>query len=173
MSKAIKILFFGMIAIAFNSLVSCSLLRQPERIIETQTVYKETVRDSIVTIPADSSAITALFECDSLNRVILKQLEQKQGTRSSIEVKTSYMPSGNLMLSADCKCDSINIYLTIKDRFVSQKFKQKETVVIKPQAKKSRFWLGFSLAIILVLVIVIVRKVIIFKTDKIISTWTK
>ena len=62
-------------------LVGCKI-QQPS-VIEVPIQYKEKIVERLVpvNVPADSSAITALFECDSLNQVVLKQLDEEKTKR--------------------------------------------------------------------------------------------
>ena len=100
---------------------------QPGHEVETitNTVYKEVVRDSIVTVPADASSLEAWFECDSMNRVYLKTINQMQGQRSSMAANTKAVGSA-MVITADCLCDSMAIYLTLKDRYLIKEEKQSE-----------------------------------------------
>lgn len=62
------------------ALASC---RSTGKIVEIPVQTKIVVRERLVpvAIPADSSALTALFECDSLNQVQLKQLHDLKSKR--------------------------------------------------------------------------------------------
>lgn len=66
--------------------LSCRTVKQSsnrDSVSETITI----IRDSIVTMPADSALIRAYFECDSLNNVVMRQLESQQGKSVSQEVQ--------------------------------------------------------------------------------------
>lgn len=55
--------------------------------IETET--KETIKESDVaqSVDADSAYAALQFECDSLGNVLIRDLEQEQGKRTSLEVQ--------------------------------------------------------------------------------------
>ncbi|MDX9703929.1 MAG: hypothetical protein RBU23_12935 [Candidatus Auribacterota bacterium] len=74
-------------------------------------VTNEVVRDSIVTLPPDSAMIKAWFECDSLNHVIMTELETQAG--KLVQPSTNF--NGRLMVTT-AKIDSQAIYLKWKER---------------------------------------------------------
>lgn len=89
--------------------------RKVETITKTVVEYREVVRDSTVFIPADRATVSALLECDSLGNVYMKQIRTLQGKTSAnanIVIRDNY-------ITAECECDSVSIYLTMKDRYYS------------------------------------------------------
>jgi len=73
-----------------------------ERIIyQTRT---ETVRDTIVILEPDSSVITLLLECDSVNNVIIKNLLEYKG---GYKLHPPDISIDNNVLTAKCKTDTI------------------------------------------------------------------
>lgn len=81
--------------------------------IKTLVEIKEVVKDSIVRVPADSSWLKALLECDSSGEVLIKQIAAyKAGVHAQVP-KVSI--SGN-MLSVFNPVDSFLIYLKWKER---------------------------------------------------------
>jgi hypothetical protein len=67
---------------AIITLISaCATQKKPVIPVPVILTEKTTVKDKItpVTVEGDSSNITALFECDSLNKVIMKQLNEVKG----------------------------------------------------------------------------------------------
>lgn len=76
------------------------------------TEYVETIRDTTIYLPADSSAIEALLECDSLGRVYIKEiLDLKTGKR----VKPDIQIRDNIITLSCTEEDSIAIALYYKD----------------------------------------------------------
>lgn len=77
--KAIKTLTILLFAIYM--LTGCKTQRTA--IIEVPVKHTERIVERLVPVqlPADSSAIFALFECDSTNQVILKQLGEEKSKR--------------------------------------------------------------------------------------------
>lgn len=168
MRNTIKILVFGLIAFFAVSLSSCRSQRlQTERNFETQTVYIETVRDTTIFTPADSSSLIALFECDSLNNVILKELTQLQGQRSSMNLSTKQIGK-QLQIQAVCVCDSLSIYMQYKDRYLQKNTKETEVNNIetkKPCKKLTTFLWGLATGILLVLVFIVLYQLFKFKIE--------
>ena len=57
----------------------------PRTAVQVPVEYREKVVERLVQVqsPADSANMVALLECDSLNRVVLKQLSEVKGSRIS------------------------------------------------------------------------------------------
>jgi hypothetical protein len=55
----------------------------------TETEVKETIKESDVaqSVDADSAYAALQFECDSLGNVLIRNLEQEQGKRTSLELQ--------------------------------------------------------------------------------------
>lgn len=90
--------------------------RTSKPVIYEHVVTKDSVvyvvRDTTIIAPADSSHIKALLECDSLGNVLIKQIENMQGrlnARQNLTIQDN-------VLEADCICDSMSIYATLRDR---------------------------------------------------------
>ncbi len=118
MKLSAKIWVFGFLIACFAlSFSSCRRLRlHTERNSEEKTVYVEVLRDTIIQIPPDSSALVALFECDSLNRVVLKELSELQGARSFVNTRLK-SSEDKMYVYVDCVCDSLDIYMQYKERY--------------------------------------------------------
>lgn len=74
--KIVLIALFGLLFLA-----GCKT--QQQAVVEVPVQYKEKIVEKLVPIqiPADSSSISALFECDSTNKVIMKQLSEEKTKR--------------------------------------------------------------------------------------------
>ncbi len=162
--KKIFFIYFG----SFLFIVSLSgckdrhLYTTTKQTIDTITIFKETMRDSIVIVPVDSSSIFALLDCDSLNNVYIKQINDLQGQRSVISMSAMPVLNG-FAIQADCICDSISIYLTMKDRFKDRVIKSDTTTEkLKPiPCKKTHFFIyGFILGVIITILFRFVIKII-------------
>lgn len=101
------------------TLAGCKTAYLPVVSTDTVTIVNEVVRDSIVSIPADSSFIRAWFECDSLNQVIMTELETKSGKK--VQQQTTF-ENGQLLVAATV--DSLAIYLSWKERHDTAKVTQ-------------------------------------------------
>ncbi len=77
-------------------------------------VIREVLRDTVVTVEADSSLVRALVECDSLGRARLRELrEYRAGTR----LPPPKVSIEDNVLTATASIDSMEIYLTLKERY--------------------------------------------------------
>jgi hypothetical protein len=138
--------------------MGCAVSHTPV-IIDTVTVEHVIVHDSIVTLPVDSSYIRAWFECDSLNNVVMTQLDEIAG---QLIQPTTTFDSG--MITVNAKVDSQFIYLTWKERYDSivintETIKKVDKIVYKKPAWL--MWLaglGGGCVILLVLLLIILKK---------------
>ncbi len=85
------------------AVVSCKST-QPIQQIPVRTVERKVTTLVPFYIPGDSTALTALFECDSLNRVLLKSYNDLKGTKVHSAVNFS---NGKLNYQANFKPDTI------------------------------------------------------------------
>lgn len=99
------ILFILMIV----SLAACRMLKYVP--VETKTEIRERIVE--VPVPADSSSIVALLECDSLNRVYIKRLSEKQTSNVTQSIKLK-----DNMLSVAFKSDPKDVKAIVKDSLV-------------------------------------------------------
>lgn len=140
-------------------LPACSRKVVAPAIVE-KTIIKdsivEIVRDSLITIPADSSWLKAYLECDSIGNVHIRQLlEYKAGEK----MKPPTITIKENILTALSSADSLNIYLTLKDRYqytVTDNIKyEKEIIEVNRLTKMQGFWiiLGYILGIVLFLTV--------------------
>lgn len=98
------------------------------------TTIIEVVRDSVVYAPADSSFIKAWFECDSLNHVIMTDLETASGNNLT---QQAIFDSGIFIVKA--KIDSLAVYLRWKERH--EKIKVAKTITVEKVIIKKPAWL--------------------------------
>ena len=91
----------------------------PIRYVNNRVIQNDTtiiIKDSIVVIPADSSLVNAYFECDSNNKVIMKELATYRGRKVNPIVIWK-----NNWLTVASKVDSESVYLTWKELHISNK----------------------------------------------------
>jgi hypothetical protein len=104
-------------------------------------VIRETVRDTVVTVKADSSLIRALLECDSLGQVRLKELlDYQAGER----LKPPDVDITDNVLTAKAQVDSMNIYLQLRDRYERHTITQTQTdkEIIEVEVNRLTWWQG-------------------------------
>jgi hypothetical protein len=107
---------------------------QPLPVRETVIETREVVRDSLVVLPADSSLIRALIECDSTGKASITSLPD---VIAGLRTRPPGLSIGdNNILTAKCDVDSLAIYLALKDRY----YKEVETVVETIEVNRLRWW---------------------------------
>jgi hypothetical protein len=94
--------------------------------IERVTEY----RDTTIQVPADSSWLQALIECDSNGRAYLREIE---GYHTGERSKMPGVRIQDNVLKVDCKCDSTLIYLKFSKIYdhTTQTDVRKETVTVE------------------------------------------
>lgn len=93
----------------------CAELYPPsiEKKDSVSVVLKETLRDTIIIVPADSSWLQMLIECNEDGEAMIKQLiSYENGSR----VQLPGISLKNNILTAECKVDSSAVYAILKDR---------------------------------------------------------
>jgi len=138
-----SILFLIVLAASCITAERCAKFHPPQ-ITKTDSVkvsVHETVRDSIIQVPADSSWLKSWIECDSLGQAKIKELIDYHGGQRA------QMPRINLhnnILTADCKCDSVTIHAILKNR--ETVIDHRSDTTITPPAVKVKFipgWMWF------------------------------
>lgn len=97
-------------------LTACSAPRHLIRTTDLRdtVIRTEVVRDTVVVIESDQAMIRALLECDSIGQVhVTEILEYRNGQR----MHPPSLKVANNILTVTAKCDSIAIYLQLKDRY--------------------------------------------------------
>lgn len=126
---------------------------------DTETSINVRDREVPVYTPSDSASILALLECDSLNRVILRQLEIERGKRIAPTIKPVYIPAATpgqppqLQLDFDCKEDSMEHIIHVQDSIINRlRTERPEPIVIKE--KGFVYYCGVAFIVIICLVFV-------------------
>ena len=116
---------------------SCQTIRYipVEKTTETITEIVEVVRDTAIYIPSDQATVRALLACDSAGQILMKQVETLQG---KLNAKANIRIKENTII-ADCICDSMNIYLQLKDRYQTTNNSTVETK-IQMVEKNIKWW---------------------------------
>ncbi len=159
MKAVINILLIG-IAMLFTH--SC---KSPETIIRYVPLQNDSIvieKPVPVQLPPDSASLTALFECDSLNNVVLKDIAQLEGR--NLELLASFDAlRGELKVLANQPADTV--YLPGKETIIRQ---QIPIEVEKPvymnelySWQKLLMWTGaICLAILIVTIILKLKSLI-------------
>lgn len=117
------------IVIAISLLIACCPTRKIITTAEIQRdsiTIKEVIRDTIVQIRQDSSAIEMLLECDSVGKVRMKELISYRSGDRTPPPKVIIREN---ILYAESKVDSMNVYLSMKDRYTEAVVAKKEIIV--------------------------------------------
>ncbi|MDR1155302.1 MAG: hypothetical protein LBL04_11395 [Bacteroidales bacterium] len=141
------VIFVILIILFFSSCKTVKI--EPAREIITET--REVIRDSIVTLPADSSMIRALVECDSTGKARIRHLlDMFAGSRTK---PPRISIDADNVLTAECDVDSMSVYLALKDRYYRED--SRETAVV--EVNRLYWWqymLG-GLGVLFVIIIII------------------
>ena len=123
--------------------------RTPQPIVQTEVkevLVERTITDTIVTIAPDSASIKALLECDSAGNVLIRELEEIQGKNVSLALALKNLKGKPATLSVDCKQDSLEKVIALKDETIKElsNNKQTETIEVKyiPEVVKWFAWIG-------------------------------
>lgn len=74
--------------------------------IPVKTVERVTERLVPIEVPGDSAVLVALFECDSLNRVLLKEVKDYKGSKVATGIN---FENGRLNYKANFKLDTVYV----------------------------------------------------------------
>lgn len=156
MRKYLKILLLLLLA-------GCAVQHTPVT-TDTVTVTREMVRDSLVIIPPDSAWLKAWFECDSMNQVVMTELEESKG--KTIRQEAVFESSGAITINA--RVDSQAIYLAWKERHDTATITNTviKTVEVEKVVRKTPAWLlwlaglGAGAIVIMIILVVIMQKAI-------------
>lgn len=126
---------------------------------DTETSINVRDREVPVYTPSDSASILALLECDSLNRVVMRELEIERGKRIVPTLKPVYIPAATpgqppqLQLDFDCKEDSMQHIIHVQDSIINRlRTERPEPIVIKE--KGFVYYCGVAFIVIICLVFV-------------------
>lgn len=125
--------------------------RTPQPIVQTEVkevLVDRVITDTIVTIAPDSASIRAYLECDSAGNVLIKELQEVQGKNVSLALQLKNSQKGKPVgtLSVDCKQDSLEKVIELKNETIKELSNNKhtETIEVKyiPAFVKVFAWIG-------------------------------
>lgn len=142
---------------------SCRTARVFQPIQRSKIIVKETFRDTVVNIPVDRSSFQAALGKDDAGNLIIKEVLNVQAGKRA---KAPKVQIKDQVLKVDCVCDSLDIYLKLKDTHITDQLH--ETVFVPTEKPLSawqqvQLWAGRALLILLagMLVILLIPKRII------------
>lgn len=116
--------------------------------VTEKTVIKdsivEIIRDSLIVIPADSSLVKALLECDSVGNVRLKELLSYKAGQN---IKPPTIIIKDNVLTALSATDSVNIYLALKDRYQYSVQENDKTIKEIVEVNRLTRWQSFFIVL--------------------------
>ena len=121
----------------------------------TERTEKVVPTDTVIVTKPDSAAIRALFECDSLNNVVLRELETAQGERIKPNINIQHNEDGSANVQFDCKEDSLRHEITLLNKIIEENTKTVQTTEVRYVPDYYRnctrgFWVLFVVAVIFV-----------------------
>ena len=126
---------------------------------DTETSINVRDREVPVYTPSDSASILSLLECDSMNRVVMRELEIERGKRIVPTIKPVYIHATTpgqppqLQLDFDCKEDSLQHIIHVQDSIINHlRTERPEPIVIKE--KGFVYYCGVAFIVIICLVFV-------------------
>lgn len=127
------------IALLLLAAASCT------RRVYVPQIRSERIIDTITRVEPDSATLTALFECDSLNQVRIRQLEQYKGKGGAQEV---VFKDGELRIETRWRTQYIDRIHEVRDTVT--------VVDVRTETKEVRrvpafFWWCFGVALLAVL----------------------
>ena len=133
------------ISIIIILLCSCATTKKVETKTEIKTEYVETVKDTTIYI-TDEAYFRAYLECDSMNRVVIKELENKAGNLIKQDVK--YVDK---YITVESKIDSQAVYISWIESHNIQKEKEFVNVEIIKKVYPTWFIIAVVLSILYLL----------------------
>ena len=137
----IVLLFIAVLSVSFSGCkTSGKLSHDANESVESETTFaSEKDKLTPVAIPGDSAKFRALFECDSLNNVLMIAISEGKSKNMSSSVS---FKNGQLDYSATTKPDTVFVKST--DKIFKQKTKKTITVHITKTVKQYGFlwWSG-------------------------------
>ena len=167
-SKLAQAIIIAILLFVLLCITSCAAHREKKRAaicatcpekIRVDSVFTEriteTLRDTTIYIPADSSWYRAYVKCVNGKPVIINS-RQKDGKRSSVRVEID----ADGILSVDGRCDSLAQVIQVKDTIIERltKLSKESTVVVKKQRFMENvfYWIGFITCCIICLIAIII-----------------
>ncbi len=96
----------------------------------------ETIRDTIIRVQPDSSIVQALIKCDSAGRA---RLEEIRTLKESARVQQTLALNDN-RLTTKAVVDSMEIYLTYKERHTEEQKIQTIEAIIEKEVNVIKWW---------------------------------
>lgn len=118
--------------------VSCCPKLYPHKTENTEhtITVTETIRDTVIQVLPDSSIVQALIKCDSTGQA---RLEEIRTLKESARVQQTLALKDN-RLTTKAVVDSMEIYLTYKERHLEEQKVQTIETVIEKEVNVLKWW---------------------------------
>ena len=127
------------ILIAFLA-ISCSRKLAPPEVAQRDSTVSssliEKVRDTVIVVSPDSSLVLALLECDSLNRVRIKEILSYKSGR---DLPPPALSIKNNVLTVQANSNERKLFLQLKDRYF-ELLRQKNEKAIQTAEIHKLYW---------------------------------
>lgn len=137
--------------------VGCKTCQPIVETIEKEKIVEVHTRDTAIVTKADSASIHALFKCDSAYNVVVWELTALQGERIKASSNVQKQ-SKDLLLSLDCKEDSLVSEVQLRDSVIRELEKNTKVIQVEiiPKFYKN-CTCGFWILIVLVVLSIVTR----------------
>lgn len=148
-----KLIYILLIILVFSA------CKTPERIVQVPVQTKIIIKERLVpvAIAADSTTLTALFECDSLNQVQLKEIQELK--TKEVQSKFNFNAKAGTF-SYDTKRVLDTVYLPSKDSIIYQEKPfpvEVEKIVYEQTAVQKFLTILGGIALFLVVMVVAIK----------------
>lgn len=161
----------NILPILFAIIVGCIILlafigckTQQTPVIEntdiTERTEQDVLRDTIIKEKPDSATITALFKCDSLNNVLLDEINTMQGDRIKPSINITKNDDGSVNVDFNCKEDSLELEIQIRDKIIKELRSKKEQVPVYIEKEQSQFLVNSGIALWVLIALFIIAVII-------------
>ena len=116
-------------------------------------------RDTTIILPPDSAWLKAWLQCDSTGNILMQQLELKSSNFVMPLARLESIAPSGAILSLDCKADSLEMVIRLKERTIRHLQQSRTTQYIEVERKltwwqQTQIYLGRALLALLAVVIV-------------------
>lgn len=124
---------------------------------ETERIITITERDTTIIVEQDKATLLALLTCDSMNNVLLSKINQKQGNRTYIDYSI-IQDDKQALLHVDCKTDSLELEIEIRDCLIQELIREKEVILKPPEPTRyQKTMIAFGWIFICYIVVKLIR----------------
>ena len=162
-TQAVVSLTIAALLVAFALLVSCKTQQAPPVLNNSQTTtHTEIVhiRDTIIKTEPDSASINALLECDSLNNVLIRQLDVQAGEHIKPSINITPKEDGTVGIEFDCKHDSLEHEIAVRDKIIETLRNSQTEIPVYIEKEQSQFLRNSGIALWVLIGIFLVAVII-------------